>query len=551
MSRFSSVQIVPVTVGSHDVEEGSAGHSPSVPELIAMGHLPSTVSTGSTSSIAKLKSSASSSSGWTPMGSLSSGLSGGNCENVSQVLEDARKEGRRRLLALRGPTLSLSSIMLAGGMVVYFFSVDYNWQFFLSYMALVLSPALMSLSLLPSDKRCIPIVMATAFVPSCLLCSMYSFSSGHAKLKLLGAGADSCSEFNYGGYTVPCHYGVVVGYCNIATGLVCLTVCLSYGMPLVQGQDSARMLKSMWRGIGVLMGCLAAFDLLRVAGMASLGFFILSAWFLARFIVHLLISALAFHGSLAGRVQAWLMSGGSGVAAAASISVLLGARDPNEVLSMAKSSFRYVSADKITREDMADNVPNAKLADLTHTGRMGTVDAFLSHSWHDNAEGKWAALQQWRLSFKSQHEGREPHFWIDKYCIDQNNIGSSLACLPVYLAGCKKLLVLCGATYLDRLWCMVEIFVFLEMGADLCDLEVITCGTQPEGLAAFDVRNARCFDDDDTARLQYVIQAAGYQRINQLVEDVFPRRVRPSLRSSQRLSERVSRRLSRPSAHLP
>ena len=48
----------------------------------------------------------------------------------------------------------------------------------------------------------------------------------------------------------------------------------------------------------------------------------------------------------------------------------------------------------------------------------------------------------------------------DKACIDQNNIQQSLACLPVFLAGCQTLLVVAGPTYCSRLWCVMELFTF-------------------------------------------------------------------------------------------
>ena len=46
---------------------------------------------------------------------------------------------------------------------------------------------------------------------------------------------------------------------------------------------------------------------------------------------------------------------------------------------------------------------------------------------------------------------------------DQNNIEQSLACLPVFLAGCQKLLIVAGPTYTSRLWCVMEIFTFLHI----------------------------------------------------------------------------------------
>ena len=48
----------------------------------------------------------------------------------------------------------------------------------------------------------------------------------------------------------------------------------------------------------------------------------------------------------------------------------------------------------------------------------------------------------------------------DKACIDQNNIQQSLACLPIFLAGCQMLLVVAGPTYCSRLWCVMELFTF-------------------------------------------------------------------------------------------
>ena len=47
----------------------------------------------------------------------------------------------------------------------------------------------------------------------------------------------------------------------------------------------------------------------------------------------------------------------------------------------------------------------------------------------------------------------------DKACIDQNSIEQSLACLPVFLAGCQTLLVVAGPTYCSRLWCHGDLHV--------------------------------------------------------------------------------------------
>ena len=40
----------------------------------------------------------------------------------------------------------------------------------------------------------------------------------------------------------------------------------------------------------------------------------------------------------------------------------------------------------------------------------------------------------------------------DKACIPQDDIDRSLACLPIFLAGCNGLLIMAGPTYASRLW---------------------------------------------------------------------------------------------------
>ena len=41
---------------------------------------------------------------------------------------------------------------------------------------------------------------------------------------------------------------------------------------------------------------------------------------------------------------------------------------------------------------------------------------------------------------------------VSQACIDQSNIDASLAVLPIFLAGCQKLLILPGPSYATRLW---------------------------------------------------------------------------------------------------
>jgi len=88
-------------------------------------------------------------------------------------------------------------------------------------------------------------------------------------------------------------------------------------------------------------------------------------------------------------------------------------------------------------------------------------------------------------------------------------IDESLSSLPVYLAGCRELLVLAGETYTRRLWCVMEMLVFLRMGGSADRVTVLPVPTRSDARSsnafetmlrrtaslfeAFDAREASCF----------------------------------------------------------
>lgn len=102
---------------------------------------------------------------------------------------------------------------------------------------------------------------------------------------------------------------------------------------------------------------------------------------------------------------------------------------------------------------------------LSDACQLTGCDVFWSHSWSDNGGLKWEAASEWAVTF-NQREGRWPHLWLDKVCIDQANISEVLRCLPVFLAGCNSLLVTSGFTYASRLWCALELFVYYSMAIE-------------------------------------------------------------------------------------
>ena len=118
-------------------------------------------------------------------------------------------------------------------------------------------------------------------------------------------------------------------------------------------------------------------------------------------------------------------------------------------------------------------------------------------------------------------------------CIDQTNITKSVACLPIFLAGCKQLLILAGPTYATRLWCVMEIFVFVRMGGKHTDMVVklldsdsnsgSSGGSLAENLRKFDARKAKCYQAVDQHTLWAVIESAFGDLIpfNKIVREIF------------------------------
>lgn len=242
-------------------------------------------------------------------------------------------------------------------------------------------------------------------------------------------------------------------------------------------------------------------------------------------LVGLLVGAAMSHAKTRTLIQAWLASRTEAISTASGIAALLGRCKPQVTLSNAQRLFRCVTLDDVTKEDMLDGTPDPKLYKRSKPALLGEVDAFVSHSWHDDPESKWRAIQIWRAEFVSIF-GREPRVWIDKFCIDQGNILETLSLLPVFVAACNKILVLLGPTYLMRLWCIVELFVFVQMGGQSAHIKVKTLGRLSQelstGIDAFDVMDAECFSQEDKSNLLALVEAEGrgHSPFNERVKDI-------------------------------
>ena len=196
----------------------------------------------------------------------------------------------------------------------------------------------------------------------------------------------------------------------------------------------------------------------------------------------------------------------------------------DEAEEEAKKRLRYITLDKLTKEDLevspTQNTPGffKLLFGRSSPGSFGEIDAFISHSWQDPVDEKWDALQAWRDRFKARH-GREPRVWFDKFCIDQGDVDASLTCLPVHLAACNTFLMLVGPTYTERVWCVMEIFIFMTAVKDTSRIECIPLlasqepqsQTPTEGVfamfRAFSHANCKCYSVGMRDKLLTIIEA--------------------------------------------
>merc|ERR1712150_140697 len=221
------------------------------------------------------------------------------------------------------------------------------------------------------------------------------------------------------------------------------------------------------------------------------------------------------------RIQGWLALRGKDIGAAAAVAALMSGYSAGAVEKEARDCFHYILWGRVTYEVMVNDaqtldgnaaVDRTLYSNLSQKALAGEVDAFISHSWHDDAADKWEKLESWCQLFERRFHA-EPKLWIDKYCINQNDLTSSLRSLPVFLAGCKRLVILWGPTYSTRLWCVLEVFVYRMMQGSASNITVIptdgmTFETIHAQLESLSMQHIKAFSERDLDRLLGVMEAA-------------------------------------------
>jgi hypothetical protein len=242
-----------------------------------------------------------------------------------------------------------------------------------------------------------------------------------------------------------------------------------------------------------------------------------------------------------------------------------------ELLEMAVKGLRCIDWDDEVMErlvlsgpvcgEKADSDLNG-LFELSRPVREGeSIDYFLSHSWHDDKTIKLTKLQDFADDFKKRKK-RNMTIWLDKVCIDQQNISDGLKVLPINVMACKRMLVLCGDTYCNRLWCVWELctLFFMKSIEDVlervvlvplheddvndddelgdydqlglgggCFRNAITSSAESARalktdivaeLEAFSITNAHCYDPNEEDRLKAVIKTVGEAEFHKKVHEL-------------------------------
>ena len=184
---------------------------------------------------------------------------------------------------------------------------------------------------------------------------------------------------------------------------------------------------------------------------------------------------------------------------------------------------------------------------------MGAIDAFVSHSWSDDADTKVHRLRRW-FAANAAHQAAtgegsvssetgtrtgseevpvESLVWIDVACLNQFRIDIDLLCLPFFILASKQFVGLVGPTFPSRLWCLSEVFLAIQLrgGREESPCVMIHLGADsetPDGLSfqeifgACDAARARCHEIEDRDHLLAVIESSfgSIRRFNNILRSM-------------------------------
>lgn len=414
--------------------------------------------------------------------------------SLSQVqLEEVRRAALVRRCRVTGTSLILGLLILIPGLNLHFLSSDHAHSRAVSFAVLPVGASFFVIAVLPQDRcaiRCLALGGVLYFAFAATVLAQRLRSTFTSDCTVMGWACD--------GYRVYLCLGILID-CVIA-GLFLRT-------NLAVARDALAM---FYRILGCQWCCFALILPIELVCRRR--------WEICLGMVSYAVFGTIFlHPRARERAQAALSRQGDAVNVASLIGGFLGGNaDMDGVRKDSQRFFRYVFPEDLTFSDMlaaTSGLRSQELFERSHPALIGEIDAFVSHSWHDDPQMKWDALQAWCNNFSHQH-GRSPKLWLDFCCIEQRHIDAGLRCLPVYLAGCNSFLLIAGQTYCRRLWCAIELFVFVSIRGSGHRLEVCALGKTEEEhklvcqtFRNFNVVQCECSKAEDKQRLQGIVEA--------------------------------------------
>ena len=211
--------------------------------------------------------------------------------------------------------------------------------------------------------------------------------------------------------------------------------------------------------------------------------------------------------------------------------LMMGEEEADVVIERAKRTFRGIPIRELSPGIFTATSSEAELYPKTRPLELGACDAFVSHSWHDDWTLKYKALEEWEADCVAPSGGQDVVVWWDRACIqvEQSQLSQALSCLPIYVSGCRRMVVLAGPSFPERLWCAMELFMFSELGGGLSCIDVRPFQTPSSGRTtiadsfhSFEVANTHCASALDKDYFVSIIEAAfgGEDPFNAIVRGI-------------------------------
>jgi len=442
----------------------------------------------------------------------------------SEILSSARRRGRRFKQAVQLPlivsgiTLIALGVFVPSGLAVASSGALRASHAYAGFLCVFPATFVLLIAILPTDKKLIGHAarallafgsLSVAVTAQIANASLVAALSGDARTCLEATDEDGSERAAQG--SGPCTMAMAYAVSSLAFTIpVCAWFIVTGTRDFVTRLKRREMLVRIQKRTAILYAALGINFAMRTLAGAVLGLIHPSAyWVLTSLMAAetLVLGALLQYTPFRSAVHAWMARRSHTFASAAAMAALIGQQPPHVVEALAVTTFRAVPANLLTLDALRSHSPDANGAHLSVPATLGAVDAFVSHAWDDDADGKWEQLQAWRADFVARQH-REPMLWIDKYCISTEDLATNLACLPAYVAGCNSMLVLAGPTYLTRLWCLLEILTFMGMLTDVENIDLrLFGGITTADLESISLESAGCSDQAAAEQMRDCISA--------------------------------------------